>query len=83
LRDNRFVDGTYNTSFVEKLNSYSSEDGELAAAILATMSQRTRIKKVYVKQELKKGDDPWNVSRFDWADPYDSNLASSTFRWKS
>lgn len=83
LRDNRFVDGTYNTSFVEKLKSYSSEDGERAAAILATMSQRTRIKKVYVKRELKKGDDPWNVSRFDWADPYDSNLASSTFRWKS
>jgi acetyl/propionyl-CoA carboxylase alpha subunit len=83
LRDNRFVEGTYNTSFVEKLKSYSSEDGERAAAILATMSQRTRIKKVYVKREPKEGDDPWNVSRFDWADPYDSNLASSIFRWKS
>jgi acetyl/propionyl-CoA carboxylase alpha subunit len=83
LRDDRFVDGTYNTSFVENLKYYSSEDGELAAAILAAVSQRTRIKTVYVNHELQKGDDPWNVSRFDWADPYDANLAPSTFRWKS
>jgi acetyl/propionyl-CoA carboxylase alpha subunit len=83
LRDDRFVDGTYNTSFIEKLKSYSSKDGELAAAVLAARSQRARIKTVYVNQELQKGDDPWNVRRFDWADPYDTNLASSAFRWKS
>jgi acetyl/propionyl-CoA carboxylase alpha subunit len=83
LKDDRFVDGTYNTSFVEKLKSYSSESGELAAAVLAAISQRARIKTVYVKQELQNGNDPWNVSRFDWANPYDSNLASSAFRWKS
>jgi acetyl-CoA carboxylase biotin carboxylase subunit len=83
LKDDRFVDGTYNTSFVEKLKSYSSESGELAAAVLAAISQRARIRTVYVKQELQNGNDPWNVSRFDWANPYDSNLASSAFRWKS
>ena len=83
LRDDRFVDGTYNTSFVEKLKPYSSGGGEVAAAIFATISQSTRIRTVYVKQELQKDDDPWNVSRFDWADPYDTNLTSSAFRWKS
>jgi len=83
LRDNRFSDGTYNTSFVEKVKSYSSESGELAAAILVAVSKRTRPKRVYVKQEIQKGDDPWNISRFDWANRYDTHLPSQGSRWNT
>lgn len=80
LRDVRFVDGTYDTSFADNVKFYSSKVGELAAAILAVISKRS--KTVYVKQVLNKDDDPWNVSRFDWTDPYDTHLPAQTFRWK-
>ena len=83
LRDNRFVDGTYNTSFAENVKFYSSKSGELAAAILAAISKGTKPKMIYMKQELQKRDDPWNVSRFDWANPYDTHLPSSTSRWNT
>jgi acetyl/propionyl-CoA carboxylase alpha subunit len=82
LRDIRFVDGTYDTSFADNVKFYSSKVGELAAAILAMISKRSMPKTVYVKQVLKKDDDPWNVSRFDWTDPYDTHLSAQTFRWK-
>jgi len=83
LRDNRFVDGTYNTSFAENVKFYSSKSGELAAAILAAISRGTRPKMIYMKQDLHKGDDPWNVSRFDWANPYDTHLPSPASRWNT
>ena len=53
LRDSRFVDGTYDTSFVENLKSFSSESGELAAAILSAISQRARIMTQYLNEELE------------------------------
>ena len=34
INDKKFVDGTYDTSFVDKLKSYSVMDGEAASAIL-------------------------------------------------
>jgi acetyl-CoA carboxylase biotin carboxylase subunit len=83
LRDIRFADGTYNTSFAEDVKFYSSKVGELAAAIMTVISKRSRPKIVYMKQVLEKGDDSWNVSRFDWTDPCDTHLPIHTFRWKT
>jgi acetyl/propionyl-CoA carboxylase alpha subunit len=71
LRDGRFLDGTYDTSFIENVKSFSSKDGELAAAILSMIPRRTRFKMKYMmEEEYETHDDAWNISRFDWADPY-------------
>jgi acetyl-CoA carboxylase, biotin carboxylase subunit len=75
LNDIRFIDGSYNTSFVDKVKPYSAEDGELAAAVLSALAKSTELAMVYKKRKLEKDADydPWNVSRFDWADPYDTH----------
>jgi acetyl-CoA carboxylase, biotin carboxylase subunit len=72
LNDTRFLDGSYNTSFVDKVKLYSTEEGELAAAVLSALAKGFEPTIVYKNRELEKDDDAWNVSRFDWADSYDS-----------
>jgi acetyl/propionyl-CoA carboxylase alpha subunit len=72
LRDPRFLDGTYDTSFVDKVIPFASKEGELAAAILSIIPRRTRFRLEYmINEETKTHLDAWNLSRFDWADPYD------------
>jgi acetyl-CoA carboxylase, biotin carboxylase subunit len=82
LNDARFVDGSYNTSFVDGVKPFSSKDGELAAAILSAIPEKIASKRIYKKQELV--DDPWIVGRFDWADPFDVHhrfSSPSSSRW--
>lgn len=87
LRDKRFVNGTYDTSFVENVIPFSSKNGELAAAILSVLPKRTGAKMMNIKPELGITEDAWDFSRFDWADPYDihrqGSPSSSSFRWKA
>jgi acetyl/propionyl-CoA carboxylase alpha subunit len=72
LRDASFLDGTYDTSFIEKVKPFSSKEGELAAAILSLIPRRTRFRIEYlIDEESKTHQDAWNLSRYDWADPYD------------
>jgi acetyl/propionyl-CoA carboxylase alpha subunit len=72
LRDPSFLDGTYDTSFIEKVKPFSSKEGELAAAILSIMPRRTRFRVEYlIDEESNAHQDAWNLSRYDWADPYD------------
>ena len=59
LNDERFVSGDYSTSFVDKLQLFSSKDGELAAAIFALLPRKLQ----FLKDEST--EDPWIRSRFD------------------
>jgi acetyl-CoA carboxylase biotin carboxylase subunit len=68
LNDKRFVDGSYDTSFVNEMKRFSSKDGELAAAILSLLPKRIEFLKGQEKEE-----DPWMRSRFDWVDVFDIN----------
>ena len=72
LNDRRFVDGIYDTSFVNEIRPFSSKDGEIAAAILSLLPKR--IEFIRIKEE-----DPWMSSRFDWIDSFDIQHISS--RW--
>jgi acetyl-CoA carboxylase, biotin carboxylase subunit len=72
LNDRRFVDGIYDTSFVNEIRSFSSKDGEIAAAILSLLPKR-------IEFIRSKEEDPWMRSRFDWIDSFDIHHISS--RW--
>ncbi len=59
LNDARFLQGKYDTSFIDELKPFSSEDGEIAAAIFSQLSKRVK----FLKAEQSK--DPWVRSRYD------------------
>src|SRR5574341_2321399 len=59
LNDERFLSGDYNTSFIDELKSFSSKEGEIAAAVLYHLPKRVR----FMKKE--DAQDSWIKSRFD------------------
>jgi acetyl-CoA carboxylase, biotin carboxylase subunit len=65
LNDRRFINGSYDTSFINEMMPFSSKDGEVAAAILYLLPKR--IEFLGIKEE----EDPWMKSRFDWIDIFD------------
>jgi hypothetical protein len=75
LNDRRFVDGSYNTSFVNEMRPFSSKDGEIAAAILSLLPKKIE----FIKKKEEEEDDPWMRSRLDWIDIFDIHHVSS--RW--
>lgn len=64
LNDRRFVEGSYDTSFIDKMNSFSSREGEIAAAILSLLPKRME----FIDSREKEEQDLWMKSRFDWID---------------
>jgi acetyl-CoA carboxylase biotin carboxylase subunit len=74
LNDRRFIDGIYDTSFINEMMPFSSKDGELAAAIFYLRPKRIDFLKI------KQNEDPWMKSRFDWLDILDV-FHSTTDRW--
>ena len=70
LNDRRFVDGSYNTSFVNEMRPFSSKDGEIAAAILSILPKR-------IEFIMRKEEDPWMRSIFNWIDSFDIHHISS------
>jgi acetyl/propionyl-CoA carboxylase alpha subunit len=78
LNDKRFVEGRYDTSFIDKMASFSSKDGEIAAAIFYVLPKRTKFIKAEENQQ-----DPWMKSKFDWIGTsdilYNNNI--DTNRW--
>lgn len=59
LNDKRFVDGDYNTSFINNLKYYTEKDCEIAAAIFVHLPKRIH----YIQNKEEK--DPWFASRYD------------------
>jgi acetyl-CoA carboxylase biotin carboxylase subunit len=60
LNDRRFLEGNYDTSFIDDLKPYSSKEGEVAAAVLSQLPRRIRF---LAKEGGAK--DRWMMSRFD------------------
>lgn len=67
LNDKRFVEGRYDTSFIDEMTPFSSKEGEIAAAIFYVLPKKTK----FIKVEENKEYDPWMKSRFDWIDTFD------------
>ena len=80
VNDKRFVEGRYDTSFIDKMEPFSSKDGEIAAAIFYVLPKKTKFIKTEENQQ-----DPWLKSRFDWIDTFDilynNNNSRDINRW--
>jgi acetyl/propionyl-CoA carboxylase alpha subunit len=61
LNDKRFIDGSYDTSFVDKLKPYSTQDGEVASAILCQLPRKIK----FLINEGNSNEDAWMKSRFN------------------
>jgi len=59
LNDHRFLNGDYDTTFVNGLKPFASRDGEIAAALFSLLPKRIQI--------LERDDvrDPWLMSRYE------------------
>jgi acetyl/propionyl-CoA carboxylase alpha subunit len=75
LHDRRFVEGSYDTSFINEMKSFSSKEGEIAAAILSVLPKRIE----FLNSEEEEEQDPWMKSRFDWIDVFD--VSHTWSRW--
>jgi acetyl-CoA carboxylase, biotin carboxylase subunit len=74
LNDTRFIEGSYDTSFVDNLKPYSVIDGEVASAILCQLPRKIK----FVVTEGNSNENAWMKSRFS-----DSNFDHyfSISRW--
>ena len=59
LKDKRFLEGKYDTSFVDQLKYFSLKEGEIAAALFSIAPKRIQ----FVSNDKL---DPWDKSRFEW-----------------
>jgi len=76
LNDSRFLDGDYNTSFIDQLKPYSTKEGEIASAILSQLPKKTK----FIKNNAHK--DLWMKSRFNFSNESSSGQdLFSNFRW--
>ena len=62
LSDRRFVEGIYNTSFIDEMNLLSSKEGEKAAAILSVLPKKME----FIETTGTVAQDLWMWSRYDW-----------------
>jgi acetyl/propionyl-CoA carboxylase alpha subunit len=75
LHDQKFIEGRYDTSFIDEMRSLSSKEGEIAAAILSLHPKKIEL------LESEKEKDPWMDSRFDWIDT--SDISHKLRRWSN
>jgi acetyl-CoA carboxylase biotin carboxylase subunit len=75
LYDRRFVEGSYDTSFINEMRAFTSKEGEIAAAILYMLPKRME----FLKSEEEEDQDPWMKSRFDWTDAFD--VSHTLHKW--
>ena len=67
LNDKRFIDGKYDTSFIDKMKTFSDKKGEIAAAIFAEVPKKLQ----FLKTDEKINEDKWLKNRLDWISQYD------------
>ncbi|MFZ0510428.1 MAG: biotin carboxylase N-terminal domain-containing protein [Candidatus Nitrosopolaris sp.] len=75
LSDRRFVEGSYDTSFIDEMNPFSSKEGEIAAAILSSLPKKME----FIESREKEEQDLWMKSRFDWIDMLD--VSHTPHKW--
>jgi len=76
LNDKRFVDGKYDTSFIDKMKTFSDKKGEIAAAIFAEVPKKLQ----FLKTDEKINEDKWLKNRLDWISKYDIEKNLSVWR---
>ena len=67
LNDGRFLDGSYDTSFINEMRSFSTRDGDIAAAVFSLLPKRIE----FLKGKEEELQDAWMTSRYDWMDIFD------------
>ncbi|MGH9998044.1 MAG: hypothetical protein ACRD7F_08530, partial [Nitrososphaeraceae archaeon] len=74
LNDTRFMEGMYDTSFVDELTPFSLKDGEVASAILCQLPRKVK----FLEKKGNSNADIWIKSRYN-----DSNFDQyfSNSRW--
>ena len=75
LNDIRFVEGQYDTSFVDDMKIYTDKIGEMAAAIFTQYP-----KKIQFLKADKEKDDKWMRNRLDWISAFDIQRNLSKWR---
>jgi acetyl/propionyl-CoA carboxylase alpha subunit len=76
LSDKRFLEGNYDTSFINEVRPFSSKEGEIAAAILFQLPKKVHFLKKYDEGDL------WMKSRFDWIHLFNpGGFPHSSYRW--
>jgi acetyl-CoA carboxylase, biotin carboxylase subunit len=75
LNDRRFVEGQYDTSFVDEMKRYTEKTGEMAAAVFIEYPRKI--------QFVKAGEvthDNWMRNRLDWISAFDIQRNLSKWR---
>ncbi len=75
LNDRRFVEGQYDTSFIDELKIYTDKNGEMAAAIFTEFP-----KKIQFLKNDEERDDKWMRNRLDWISAFDIQRNLSKWR---
>ncbi|HEX5186367.1 MAG TPA: acetyl-CoA carboxylase biotin carboxylase subunit [Nitrososphaeraceae archaeon] len=75
LNDRRFVDGQYDTSFVDEMNRYTEKNGEIAAAIFIEYP-----KKIQFVKSSENTYDNWMRNRLDWISAFD--IQQNLSKWR-
>jgi acetyl-CoA carboxylase, biotin carboxylase subunit len=75
LSDRRFIEGNYDTSFINEMKPFSSKQGEIAAAIISVLPRRIQ----FLEAEEEEEQGPWMKSRFDWIDIFD--VSNTQNKW--
>ena len=68
LHDRRFIEGKYDTSFIDKMNTFAEKKGEIAAAIFAEIPKKLQ----FLKIDEKNNEDKWLKNRLAWISKYDA-----------
>jgi acetyl-CoA carboxylase biotin carboxylase subunit len=75
LNDRRFVEGKYDTSFIDEMKIYTDKTGEMAAAIFTEMP-----KKIQFLKTDEERDDKWMRNRLDWISAFD--IQQNLSKWR-
>ena len=75
LNDRRFVEGQYDTSFVDEMKRYAEKTGEMAAAIFIEYPR-----KIQFLKNREDTYDNWMRNRLDWISDFDIQRNLSKWR---
>lgn len=76
LNDKRFVEGDYDTSFIDNMKTYIDKPGEMIAAFFSELPKKIE----FIKSDLKYEDDKWMRDRLNWVSEFDTYTNLS--KWK-
>ena len=76
LNDKRFVEGDYDTSFIDNMKIYIDKPGEMIAAFFSELPKKIE----FIKSDSIYEDDKWMRDRLNWISEFDTYTNLS--KWK-